>query len=637
MTLLKLISLVCLLLLLTTGASHAQTGVTGKWSGIVKVTEVSSGPIGSYERVVSTVFRDNVGTGQVTETSKRLINGTVVCEGSCSGSGAAILNEVIVEKEDGVYRIHAISPAYACDFTGSICEFPHADMHPTDLIISDQPLVNNNVLAGSHTTSSTLALNTTYSQTITWNLSRNSDSDPLLIVTPENYDNWLPEPGLNELVKGTSIKINLKLVDANGRPLTKKVKSFELRLNSTSTEPGITINAPLHPASTLPDLRFLPQANTAIGEEFQWAKIESVNGVSGSILIGAFDGGGYTTLTAEAILEDENRIEGHLLIPAGETEIRIPKRTSGSNIGEAWLVLNGNPNDDYDIESSNGNNNNGDGLSAYEEYRGIMLQGTFKRLSPKKKELGIWMKKAESQIFSRGINLFRTACDLEVILFYDNEIGADRKFNRNFKTANIYQQYVLKLVKDNCPENVYGQNRPTNVTNKVPRMSEQVVVDVDKLNSLYAYYRLNRIATLNTEQEELANTTAHEIAHGVRISHHGMDYGIKDKKITTPHPLIVILDKNSDTIKFRPKPLDGFIGRAGNQTSGNLNCIMAYTDYYSWAINITGNRIIYAEVPAVPMGIVFCQDPTGTKFNARPNYFYDASEGNCLGKMKLKD
>ena len=83
----------------------------------------------------------------------------------------------------------------------------------------------------------------------TWNLTKGSGK-PELIVTPNSddadYDNWIPEPGDNELVKGNDLNIELHLQDIGGGSSTVKAKSFELRLINTSKQPGICLNAPFN-------------------------------------------------------------------------------------------------------------------------------------------------------------------------------------------------------------------------------------------------------------------------------------------------------------------------------------------------------------------------------------------------------
>jgi hypothetical protein len=347
----------------------------------------------------------------------------------------------------------------------------------------------------------------------------------VFIIAPEKYDDWLPLAGRDELSKGGMMKLNLKVQRRDGRPSPISVREFELRLTNTSREPGITLNFPINPhVQQLPDLRFIPHAIAESDSDHQSITIKSRDGRTGSALIASYDGGGYTTLTGEAVLDGEIRIQGELIVPGGEHEILIPKRDPGSNIAKAWLRVNGDPLDNDDNELSVGCRNDGDGLSAYEEYRGVISQGTFKRLDPQKKDLGVWGTRIDMKSFSEGMAWLERAAGIKVIRFVDGEIDADRKLNRNFRTSNIQKQYVQNIVKGKVSDGV-GENRPIDVTGKIPFQSEKVVIDVNKISAAYNI-QVRAIAGTNTRMpytllEQIANTVAHELAHGIGVDHHG--------------------------------------------------------------------------------------------------------------------
>src|SRR5258705_642788 len=144
------------------------------------------------------------------------------------------------------------------------------------------------------------------------------------------------------MFKGSIMTINLKLQGKNGKPVKVIAESFELTLHNTSKEPGTTINYPVNPdADQLPDLRFLMHPGIESIEEDQSITVGSPDGITGKALIASYDGGGWTILTVEAILKgNPKRVLGHLLVPNGETDIRIPKRDPNSKIAESWLKDN---------------------------------------------------------------------------------------------------------------------------------------------------------------------------------------------------------------------------------------------------------------------------------------------------------
>lgn len=135
-----------------------------------------------------------------------------------------------------------------------------------------------------------------------------------LIVTPENYDAWLPTAG------GGKLKVSLEVRGKNGGPPSSPAVSFELTLFSTSIG-GYTSTA----ASGSPDLRFLSQANAVLSNQDQLMTMPCVNGRTGEFFIDSHHPSASTTLVAMAILADGRWIKGNLLKSGGPTEIPIPK------------------------------------------------------------------------------------------------------------------------------------------------------------------------------------------------------------------------------------------------------------------------------------------------------------------------
>jgi hypothetical protein len=611
-------------------------------------------------------FTDDKGPGRHKVHSEMTDLTGKKCIQDCEGNGQAELHSVVINEEANTYDIEVIFPR--CIGTGNCSDNGQFEADALEGSVSDQPLgANKDVLSGTITGTSEIPGWGTMTATTTWHLERSKPEDVELIVTPEgqdkdgvkkNYNDWLPEPGINELKKGSIMTINLKLQGKNGKPLKEKVESFELHLNNTSSEPGITINYPIEPGpKQLPDLRFLVLSNIESVDEDQFISIGSPDGVTGKAYIGSYDGGGWTTLTAEAILKDSKQhIKGHLFVSGGDQEILIPKRDRGSNIASSWSTLYGHPGDKDDNDRSTGNENDGDGLSAFEEYRGVISMGQFKRLDPEHKDLGVMIKKNELSLFNDGISLFERASFIHVIRFSENEIDVkDRRLNRNFHTANVYKQYVERLENTSIPGDAIGENRPIDIIAKLPEQSELVAIDVSKIAANYRnqaaelsnYNRVNHsnLTMPYTELENRANTVAHELAHGVSVNHHGYPSNIPNLSIPKKSVDVYHVYDNEAreiTIKEKqyPYPINGSIGEPHNDESGDLNCIMAYTSLYQWAKRVN-NSINFYAVPILPMGKIFCTNKTGTGINSNHGYFDDARAednfGNCLSQMKLRD
>ena len=638
------------------------------WSGTITMEQSMSGILGTSERHVTvsfnnalptlhrdsetteTDFTDNKGTGSETFEGETIIEGKKVGRSSCSGSGKTELHIVDIDG-DGNYYIHAIGPRCTGTAENFIThEISEIEPYTTDITISDRVIGRGDFLSGTDTKVAYIPDEpnkiATVTTTITWHLTKSTANDVELIVTPDDYDRWLPEPGKDELQVGSVMNILLKLQKRGGGTTTKKAKAFELHLSNTSKEPGITINFPVE---TLPDpmfdLRFEKQTNGVVAPDFQTLHISCPGGCqTANAKIGSYDGGGWTVLTVEAILQDNSRIQGRLLVSGGELDIRIPKRDPNSKIGEAWLNQYGNPGEMDDKETSLGNTNNGDGLTAYEEYRGVISQDTFKRLDPIKKELGIKVSKSDKVWVSLGLKWFESASMLKLILFNTNEIPDDRRFNRNGHTAHNYDQFVLYIKRGNLRlqnwmgycYGIYGQP-------DIPARVEKIVIDI--FSTSKAYQEWNNVQRLPfSVEEKIANVVAHELGHGVNIKHHG-DLPEYVSPQTASSSWARVFASNGFEIGLRPYTITGGIGPVSGLQSGDLSCVMAYNPFYSWAyIRSPNQQNFYSEVPAIQIGKGFCTSSKGTGINAPPaniydfnKFFGDATNGNCISQIKLKD
>lgn len=466
--------------------------------------------------------------------------------------------------------------------------------------------------------------------------------DVELIVTPQDYESWLPEPGKTENVAGSQMTVGLKLQGKDGKEPKLKARTFELQLANTSTEPGIAINYPVVADNEKkPDLRFLGNNTTQEGQQLV---ITPADGQTAVASIGAYDGGGYTTLRVEAVLEGGIRILGTLNAANGETDIDIPKRKKGSKIAEVWLKQYGDLAENFDRESSNGNNNDGDGLTAYEEYRGVFSAGQFRRLDPTKKELGVRISKSLESNFNPGLDLFSNASGVALIKLYDNELGSDRIINKNRGVNHGIIQHALLLENAKLDTGIVGRNEPETENGKTPKQSVRTVVDLNQIAELYAAQEAEVAkkgeAMPYTLEDEVANTIAHELAHGVFVTHHGPNSVVIPRTAERNHkPPYKLYDSRGNEMEIpkEGKAMKNVGDNQGNESSGDLNCIIAYTSRYQWYFEQDPDRtLVYRAVPLLAPGKIFCisGDPTGINING---FFGPSHKGNCLGQIRIKD
>jgi hypothetical protein len=642
--------------------AQAKEGVIGVWDGTARVVEKFTGAIaGTSERYIDVTIQQNKVTGSHKYSADITIGGQHWHD-ECAGTGPGELITLNIRPWDGTYDIGINSPECKLISGGG-----NSGTGGTTIDIPNQKLqLKGNQFDVTELSGTLIDGKTTeglgkYTVTTTWHLVRSIDLE--LIVTPEgydkegnkkNYDDWLPEPGKDEISKGSVMKVRLRLQTRSGKPLQYKAQSFELRLSNTSREPGITINYPTQPQPKhLPDLRFIPLPIAESDDEDQYITVTSKDGITGEAFIASYDGGGATILTAEANVDGETPVKGQLLVSGGDENIQIPKRTPGTMIATAWLIANGNPGEGDDMEMTKGNYHNGDGFTAYEEYRGVISEGKFKRLNPKKKEVGILATKKDFSIFNEGITWFKDASYLEPVRFdYDkDEVSPSGQINFNNKSIHDFDQFAIYLTNGGL-----GSNNGTlgatycNDPLWIPPNIKGVVIDWNKIQRAYQR-RINEArpeAIKFTLREYLAQTVAHELGHAVNIDHHGtagnqgpFSYDVTDVskvrifdrngKLITNSNLNFVIINNHFTLENVGYP-------NGTVEGGDMSCMLNYYPYYSWGFTVgVDGAHIFNQEPLLPLGRKFCTSKAGTGINATGLYFGEAAIGNCLGYIQLRN
>lgn len=471
-----------------------------------------------------------------------------------------------------------------------------------------------------------------------WTFVRNAVPVDLIVLSP-GYDSWLPVPGKDEDKEGNYIDIGLRLVNPEGKPPTVKAKYFEAKLLNTSKEPGIAINYPVNAGNSgKPDLCLFNEDHQRAPGDGQTLRVETSDGKTGSLAIGAFDGGGHTILEVTAFMEDGSQLKGHYEKKDGPTAIPYPKREAGSNIATAWLKKYGSPKESDDKETTTGNTRNGDGLTVYEEYRGVISEEKHIRLDPTKKEVGVRVKKEDVEVFRGGFALFASATKVIPVICLTTEMEEGRRFNRNSASGKAGDQYGLFIENKDIGDTI-GITLPAS-NFKTTKTTTNVWVNVKEIRAAHAAtLRVNKLSKLPyTVKEDIDNTVAHELSHGIGIPHHGSSgKGVIYTRKEYPTLDIRYIIGNGESIN-NVDISQNLLGGPHNDASGDLNCIMAYTGKYQWAFTKEGKSIVYRQVPLMPVGKILCSSTSGTKINANKQYFEDAEAGygNCVSHMKVK-
>lgn len=372
--------------------------------------------------------------------------------------------------------------------------------------------------------------------TVTWHLSIGKPKAEVVLETVDDYDKWMPQMPMGA---GNTLKIKARIKEPAG--MTGR---FEFKLEDVSKEPGICMNCPADDADTTHDLSIAPVGpGLVFGGDGQSAKTDTnMNEVM--IIVQVRDWGAFGKLSAKAkLLIGGEEVE----IPAtfektGEPYVTIPKDQNSNSIADAWEEHTGvyPCAGDADDDDTPEGRCSGDGLSAYEEYRGFYVQGFHKRLNPKKKDLFVY----DPEELIQKSN-FAAASQLEVHYPTDKESNCDsggdkvKVVNFNSDRYHIVDQHCLWVKTDRLtgsqPFN-WGACEGTDLG--PPRTADKyVLVFADQIREDMRYAFLNNKPEISNSlaqrgikaddawlesqiQEAIKMVAAHEACHGLDVSHH---------------------------------------------------------------------------------------------------------------------
>ena len=224
------------------------------------------------------------------------------------------------------------------------------------------------------------------SLTVSWNLQIGKAKAKVVLEPVGEYKSWTPQ-----LPQGTgnTVQVKARIVEPAGM-----AGKFEFKLEDVGKEPGICMNEPADDADDTLDLAIAPVGSGLVfGGDNQTARTES-DQTEASVFVQARDWGAYGKLSAKAkiVLGGEEVEVDAVNEKTGEPFLTIPKDENSNSVADAWEEQSGiYPSaadaDDDDTPEGKGP---GDGLSVYEEYRGFFVQGSHRRLDPRKKDLFVY-------------------------------------------------------------------------------------------------------------------------------------------------------------------------------------------------------------------------------------------------------
>ncbi|MCC7374424.1 MAG: hypothetical protein IT581_07195 [Verrucomicrobiales bacterium] len=279
-----------------------------------------------------------------------------------------------------------------------------------------------------------------------------------VILPPEDFEKWLPAASQDPDKPGNALVANVQLRHrGETRPATDMTGTFYVTLEDVSKQPGYCVNAPAKDeASKDPDLKLREGDNLWLSDDQTGQSEEDTNELS--VTINSHDFGAYGRLRVKVVVNDGSVVKAHLDGDPGRDYLDLPLDDNQNHIADSWEREKGVEELPATWDEANqpaGQYTSGDGISLYEKYRGLVVQGIHQRLEPWKKHLFIhdptgWAQMTLSE--PGGVN-FATALDCEVLFVGDDHwtgpgsSGAKKRIVNFNSTEDVHavDQHALHL------------------------------------------------------------------------------------------------------------------------------------------------------------------------------------------------
>lgn len=441
----------------------------------------------------------------------------------------------------------------------------------------------------------------------TWSLMPSGKGKTLILTKCDS--SWLPEDN-------NSVKITVKGDGLYGEAVKIRFTLFEI-----TKEPGTCLNS--KDENKNPDLDFFHPDNSeskfstihSTKEGFVAETAKAVKNMT--ITVASRDFGAWGKLKAEAGFEG---LWQPILTEEGKSYITIPLDESGGRENqiadkfETDKKLDAGVDPRLDKECIE---NRGDGLSAYEEYRGFLIGrgNRHHRTNPKEPDLFICPETQRLRQLLREIH-YNFPAGIKVHLIQHDQYKNSLEINPNNNLYNVVLQHGLWLVELDLPGGVWGE---TVGECDSPKSCEYASIDIEQHRNYHPY-----------KKKYLYNTIVHEIMHGISLEHHGGDH--------------MYISQEADFYVEEPHgayrhPMALYNGAS----SGDIRCVMSYPTsmYYQdapehIAVDDQGRPRVFIDTIDKVRYNFLCSQKNGT--GAGENLqLGPAEKGECVKSIQISD
>ena len=337
--------------------------------------------------------------------------------------------------------------------------------------------------------------------------------------------------------------------------------------------------------------------------------------MNASIDVMPMDWGAWGKLKAE--YEIDKDVWSPIYCAEGETYITIPRDERGgieNHIADQWEIDNNLTEGIATMQDEEGSKKRGDGLTAYEEYRGFMIGGSRYGVhicTEPEKYINLFVHPSGWQVMN--IIDDGTVINNEIkinILVFDFDYVSDfvRIINPNRGEWSVCEQHGLLFENYNIPK-PYVLGETLSRIPGSPKDAEYCRIDISELERL------------NKPYKQYLNTSIHELMHGCGVDHHGDD----NVDITLRS------DSTSNSYSF---------ALWNGVNAGGVSCVLQYGwgDYFRRANGILARDENDNLIPFVDKQdkVVYNHLCNSNGTNKHPQLGM-AANGDCLSQVGISD
>ncbi len=300
------------------------------------------------------------------------------------------------------------------------------------------------------------------------------------------------------------------------------------------------------------------------------------------------------------------------------TELQLPLDADDDGIADVWERRHAAYDAAGDADNMPGGVHLGDGLTAFEEYRGIYALGQFRRTDPEQKTIFVhdYTGRRLPEVFQ--VRDFYAPKGLEVFAVDGTEFHED-VINYQATDGRRGEQYITVLIENPARPADVGWRSFANDWLTFAGIASHIGPPQQGLNAMALQYRIE------TRASSPWVVIGHELGHLMAVAHHGDT----DGTIVLDEPTASGIPAGRQAVAIK-----------GGQHSGDFNCIMKYEAarlFCKTPVLLPYNSLSYDDYPLRTRTVTaLCTSPAGTGTNAGGAWAGDATVGNCTAQVRVR-